>query len=250
MIRPVAPQRILSVDLTRGETRVEIVPEEEVVKYLGGRGIAAKLLFERVRGGSDPLGPDNALIIGTGTLTGTNAPSCGRTSMLCKSPATGLYLKVSVGGHLGAELRYAGWDYLVMTGRSPQPVYLWIADDRVDIRPAGHLWGQGTRAADARLKEELGDPGLQTAVIGPAGENGVLFAAILCSRYNGASRGGIGAVMGSKNLKAIAVQGGGGLRVAEGKPFYRLADAMRHELAKDSGTESFTTGAPRGRSPA
>jgi aldehyde:ferredoxin oxidoreductase len=238
MIRPVAPQRILDVDLTRGETRVEVVPEEDVIKYLGGRGIAAKLLFQRVPGGSDPLGPDNALIIGTGTLTGTGAPSSGRTSMLCKSPLTGLYLKVSVGGHLGAELRYAGWDYLVITGRSPQPVYLSITDDRVEIKPANHLWGRGTRLADARLKEELGDPTLQTAVIGPAGENGVLFSAILCSRFNGASRGGIGAVMGSKKLKAITVQGHGGLRVSEGELFYRLADSMRHELAKDSGTES------------
>jgi aldehyde:ferredoxin oxidoreductase len=139
---------------------------------------------------------------------------------------------------LGAELRYAGWDYLVITGRSPEPVYLWIADDRVRIRPASHLWGLGTRVVDARLKDELGDHALQTAVIGPAGENGVLFAAILCSRYNGASRGGIGAVMGSKNLKAIAVQGSGGLRVAEGEPFHQLAHHMRHELARDSGTES------------
>ena len=108
MIRPVSPQRILNIDLTRGQTRVEIVPEEEIVKHLGGRGMAAKLLFERVPAGAAPLGPDNALIVGTGTLTGTGAPSSGRTSMLCKSPATGLYLKVSVGGHFGAELRYSG----------------------------------------------------------------------------------------------------------------------------------------------
>lgn len=238
MIRPIAPQRILNVDLTRGESWEEVVPPEEVVKYLGGRGVAAKLLYERVPGGTDPLGPENVLIIGTGTLTGTNAPSSGRTSMLCKSPATGLYLKVSVGGHLGAELRYAGWDYVVISGRAANPVYLRIADDRVETRPADHLWGQGTRWVDARLKEDLGDRGLQTAVIGPAGENQVLFSAILCSRYNGASRGGIGAVMGSKNLKAIAVRGQGGLRVAQGESYYQLANAMRHELAKDSGTES------------
>lgn len=238
MIRPIAPQRILDIDLTRGLTREEVVPQDEVIKHLGGRGIAAKLLYQRVPGGTDPLGPENALIIGTGSLTGTSAPSSGRTSMLCKSPATGLYLKVSVGGHLGAELRYAGWDYLVITGRSPQPVYLFIADDLVEIRPASHLWGQGTRVADARLKKELADPALQTAVIGPAGENRVLFSAILCSRYNSASRGGIGAVMGSKNLKAIAVRGKGGLTVARGEPFYRLADQMRHALARDSGTES------------
>jgi len=238
MIRPIAPQRILNVDLTRGETWAEVVPQEEIVKHLGGRGIAAKLLYQRVPGGIDPLGPENALIIGTGALTGTNAPSSGRTSMLCKSPATGLYLKVSVGGHLGAELRFAGWDHVVITGRSSEPAYLWIRDDQVEIRPAGPLWGQGTRAVDARLKEELGDRAVQTAIIGPAGENRVLFSAILCSRYNGASRGGIGAVMGSKNLKAIAVRGEGGLRVAQGEPFYRLADHMRHELAKDPGTES------------
>ena len=238
MSRPISQQRILNVDLTRRKTWVEPVPEAELVKYLGGRGIAAKLLYERTVAGVDPLGPDNVMIFASGTLTGTNAPSSGRSSVTCKSPATGLYLKVSVGGHVGAELRYAGWDYVVLSGAASSPVYLWIDGDHVEIRDARHLWGRGTRETDDLLKTELGDEAIRTAVIGPAGENGVLFSCIMYTRYNSASRGGVGAVMGSKNLKAIAVRGRGGLTCAHGEEFYRLARQMRHSLAADSGSES------------
>ena len=238
MTRPISQQRILNVDLTQRKTWVEPVPPKDLEALLGGRGIAAKLLYERTRAGLDPLGPENLLIFGTGTLTGTNAPSSGRSSVTCKSPATGLYLKVSVGGHVGAMLRYAGWDYLVVHGSASVPVYLWVDDDQVEIRDAGHLWGQGTRETDDLIKDELGDQGVHTAVIGPAGENGVLFSCIMFSRYNSASRGGVGAVMGSKKLKAIAVRGRGGLSVADGEGYYRLAADMRRSLASDSSSES------------
>jgi aldehyde:ferredoxin oxidoreductase len=238
MSRPISQQRILNVDLTSHRTSMETVPQADLAKYLGGRGIAAKLLYERTRGGVDPFEPDNVMIFATGTLTGTNAPSSGRSSVTCKSPATGLYLKVSVGGHVGAELRYAGWDYLVLSGAASTPVYLWIDDDHVEIRDARHLWGRGTRDTDDLLKVELGDEAIRTAVIGPAGENRVLFSCIMYTRYNSASRGGVGAVMGSKNLKAIAVRGRGGLSCANGKEYYQLASQMRRTLAGDSGSES------------
>ncbi|NIM95341.1 MAG: aldehyde ferredoxin oxidoreductase [Anaerolineales bacterium] len=237
MIRQIAQQRILNIDLSNGKTWVDDVPVEDILRYLGGRGIGAKLLYERTPPKLDPLGPENVIIISTGTLTGTNPPSSGRTSMTCKSPATGLYLKVSVGGHIGAELKYAGWDYVVLSGAAEEPVYIWIDDETVEIRDARHLWGKGTREADDLIKAELGDKALQTSVIGPAGENQVTFSCIMVSRYNSASRGGIGAVMGSKNLKAIAVRGRGGLKVEGGENYYTLADGMRHELAKDSGSE-------------
>ncbi|NIO67640.1 MAG: aldehyde ferredoxin oxidoreductase, partial [Anaerolineae bacterium] len=245
-VRDIGAQRILNVDLTTGQVSTEEVSRRDLVRLLGGRGLAAKMLYERacpeqgrrVPAGIDPLGPDNVLIWSTGTLSGTSAPSSGRTSVTCKGPATGLYLKVSVGGHLGAELKYAGYDYLVISGRAPHPVYLWIDDDRVEIRQAQHLWGKGTRETDDLIKAELGDDEIQTGIIGPAGENKVLFSCIMVSRYNSASRGGVGAVMGSKNLKAVAVRGRGALRVARPKPYFELAARMRRELAADAGSES------------
>jgi aldehyde:ferredoxin oxidoreductase len=232
-IREVGRQRILYVDLSSQKNWVEEVPPEELRLFLGGRGINAKLLYERVPRGVDPLGPDNVLIFGTGTLTGTSAPSSGRTSVTCKSPATGLYLKVNGGGHLGAELKYAGYDYLVVLGVASRPVYLWIDDDRVSIRDAGHLWGKTTLETDERIKGEIGDQDIETAVIGQAGERQVLFSNIMISVYSSASRGGVGAVMGSKRLKAIAVRGRGGLSVADPEIYFELAAQLRQDLAQD-----------------
>ena len=238
MLRDIGKQRVLHVDLSEAKTWVEDVSQEDLLKYLGGRGLAAKWLYERVPADADPLGPGNVLIFSTGTLTGTSAPSSGRSSITTKSPATGLYLKVSVGGHLGAAIKYAGFDYVMVHGAVASPVYLWIDDGRVELREATHLWGKGTRETDDLLKDELGDPTIQTGVIGPAGENKAKFACFLVSRYNSASRGGIGAVFGSKKLKAIACRGTGGLRVAEGKKYFDLARQMRVNLAADPGSDS------------
>jgi aldehyde:ferredoxin oxidoreductase len=235
--RAVNEQRILNVDLSAGSVQLEDVPREELELFLGGRGIGAKLLYERVPVSADPLGAVNVLIIATGTLTGTSAPSSGRTSLMCKGPATGYYLKVSGGGHFGAALRYAGYDYLVIRGVADRPVYLWIDDEAVLICDARDLWGLGTRDTDRLIKLKHGDEDIETAVIGPAGENKVLYSCVVLSVYNSASRGGVGAVMGSKGLKAIAVRGSGGLAVAEGNEFFRLAGRMRRELADDSGTQ-------------
>jgi len=237
MARSVGDQRILNVDLTSNAISIEEVPREEMLLFLGGRGINAMLLYERVAPSVDPLGPENLLILGTGTLTGTTAPSSGRSAVTCKSPATGLYTKTSAGGHLGAELKYAGYDYVTLRGAAEHPVYLWVKDDVVEIRDARHLWGLGTREADQLIKQELGDEEIQTGLIGQAGENRVLFACIMFSLFNSASRGGVGAVMGSKNLKAIAARGTGALTVAEGGDFFDLAARMRQELAQDSGTQ-------------
>ena len=250
MIRDIGRQRILNVDLGSGRNWVEEVDDQGLLHFLGGRGINAKLLYERVPKGIDPLGPDNVLIFGTGTLTGTSAPSSGRTSVTCKGPATGLYLKVSAGGHLGAELKYAGYDYLVIHGRAQQPVYIFIKDDSVEVRDARHLWGLGTREADHLVRDELGDDEVEVGLVGPAGENGVLFSCIIFSLYNSASRGGIGAVMGSKNLKALAVRGTGGLRLAEGELFSKLALQTRRELSKDAGSESLYNWGTSGSVPA
>lgn len=248
--RSLTRQIILYVDLTGRSIRQETVSAEDAALYVGGRGINAKLLYELVPKGTPPLDPDNHLIIGTGVLNGTKAPCSGRLTVTTKSPVTGLYLKSSSGGHFGPEMKYAGFDYLVITGASENPVYLWIHDGEVEIRPADHLWGKGTRETDTLLKEELADPKVQTAVIGPAGESRVLCANINFSRNNFASRGGVGAVMGAKGLKAVAVRGHNGLSLEDGPGLLALSKQIRKEIAKDGtatalhmyGTSGFVPG--------
>jgi len=173
MIRDIGSQQILDIDLSSGQTAVEELPVEELLRFLGGRGIAAKILYEQVPPGIDPLGPENVLIFNPGTLTGTSAPSSGRCSITCKGPATGLYLKVSAGGHLGAELKYAGFDYVVIRGVAEHPVYLWITNGAVEIRDARHLWGLGTREADRLIKAELGDEEIILDMRAPWGIGGL-----------------------------------------------------------------------------
>jgi aldehyde:ferredoxin oxidoreductase len=213
--------KLLRVNLTTGEITPKPLDEEKVLKYLGARGFNARLLWELVPPGVEPLGPENVLIFGTGTLTGTSSPTSGRTTVSCKGPATGLYLKTSVGGHWGAELKFAGYDYLVIEGRAAKPVYLLIRDGGVEIRDAAELWGKDVRETTQSIEHALEDPDVQVACIGPAGENRVLFASIMMNYYNAAARGGVGAVMGSKNLKAVAVRGHGRIRVARPKEFRR-----------------------------
>lgn len=204
-------------------------------EFIGGRGYNAKLLWDLIKPGIDALGPDNALIFGVGPLTGTGVPSSGRTSVTCKSPATGLYLKTNVGGAWGGHLKYAGYSHVVITGYSERPVYLWVDDDNVEFRDAAHLWGRDVLETNALIKEELGDPEIKVACIGPGGENLVGFAAIMMSNYNAAGRGGAGAVMGSKGLKAIAVRGTQPIAVANAKTFGEcLRDAWK-ALRADSG---------------
>ncbi|UCC65071.1 MAG: hypothetical protein JSV36_08570 [Anaerolineae bacterium] len=243
-------QTILHVDLTSGRIGTETVPIAEVVKYLGGRGISAKLLYEQLEPGIDPLGPENLMIFAPGTLAGTSAPCSGRTSVTCKGPATDLYLKTSVGGHWGPMLRYAGWNYLMISGAAEKPTYLWIDDDHVELRDAAALWGQGTRATESCIKQELGDEDVQVAVIGPAGEKRCRFACIMASRYHAAGRGGAGAVMGAKKLKAIAVRGTGGVRVAQPQEFFDLTGQIRRELMQDSGTQTLSAYGTSGSTPA
>lgn len=232
-IRDLKVQRILHVDLTSGRIWVEELGAREVITYLGGRGINAKLLYENVGAGTGAFDPGNLLIFGTGTLGGTTMPCSGRNTITAVGPATGLYCKSSVGGHLGAELKYAGYDYVAVRGAAKGPVYLRISDDHVEIRDASNLWGKGTRESDRLIREELGDGGIQTALIGPGGENRVCFASVVCSVYHNAARGGLGAVMGSKYLKAVAVRGTGALRPQNGDEFYETCIRARSEVEKD-----------------
>ncbi len=205
---------ILRVNLSTGEATTEPLSEELVRLFVGGRGIAAKILYDELEPGIDPLSPSNKLIFTAGPLAGTPAQSCSRWIVTTKSPQTGGMFRSCAGGGIGLELKYAGFDLLILEGKAEKPSYLFIKDDQVEIREANHLWGLLTRETTENIRKELGDEKVKVAAIGPSGEKLVLFAAIVDDRRT-ASRGGVGAVMGSKNLKAIAVRGSKRIEVAD-----------------------------------
>jgi len=208
---------IAHVDLSQHVVNVRRVPGKSFDLYLGSRGLNAKILYEELPKGVDPLCPENVLIFGAGTLVGTPVPTAGQLTITSKSPATGLYFKSNVGGTSARTLKRAGWDGVVIRGVSERPVYLYIEDSDISIHDASFLWGKSVRETTRELHRQLGDRGLDVATIGPAGENLVRYATIMTSMYHAAGRGGLGAVMGSKNLKAIAVRGSGST-VVEDEP--------------------------------
>ncbi|HJO06069.1 MAG TPA: aldehyde ferredoxin oxidoreductase N-terminal domain-containing protein, partial [Chloroflexota bacterium] len=215
--------RILRVDLTEGRTWTEAPGMEFYRKYVGGRMFIAHYLLKELPQGADPLGPENMLIFAAGPVTGTPVPGNARHSVGAKSPMSGLYGESEAGGYWGAELKSAGWDGIIFTGKAEKPVYLWIKDDAVEIRDAAHLWGKITGDVEAELREELGDNRVRVTQIGPAGENLVRFACVVNDLNEFAGRAGMGAVMGSKNLKAIAVRGSTRPQPADMEPLKRTA---------------------------
>lgn len=223
---------ILHVDLGTRKIWKEELAETTIANFLGGRGVAAKLLWDGIHEGIDPLGEENILIFAPGVLTGTHAPSSGRMTVTAKGPETNVYLKTSVGGHFGIALKMAGWNYIVVHGISDKPVYLWIDGPKVELRDATHLWGKGVKETTRTLQSEYS--GAEVACIGPAGENKVKFASIMVSYYNAAARG-VGAVMGAKRLKAVVVNGRrGAVRVANPRKFDEAVTEAREALYADS----------------
>jgi aldehyde:ferredoxin oxidoreductase len=212
--------RFLAVNLSSGQHATVPVPDWLRRGYLGGKGFGARLLFDLLPQGADPLGPDNVFMVMTGPLTGTMAPSM-RGCIVTKSPLTGTFLDSYFGGSFSPELKYAGFDGLIVTGRSPEPVTLMIEDHTVSLMSAAHLWGMDALEANEALKAEKSDQTYKILTIGQAGENGVLFGLVSCEYNRQAGRGGAGAVMGSKNLKAIAVKGQQCVRVADPERFSR-----------------------------
>jgi len=206
---------ILRVNLTTGKIMKQMLPKDLAVNFIGGRGFNSKLLYDEVAPDVDPLGPDNKLFFGVGPCAGTIVPSSGRWNATAKSPTTGAYGDGNCGGHWGAELKWAGYDVLILEGKAENPIYLWIDDEDVEIKKAEHLWGLDFWETSDVVKKELGNPEVEVAGIGPAGENLVLTACIMCSYTRAAGKCGMGAVMGSKNIKAIAVRGTKGVRVAK-----------------------------------
>jgi aldehyde:ferredoxin oxidoreductase len=204
---------ILRVNLTSGKITKEPLSKELAHKYIGGRGLNAKLLYDEVKPGADPLGPDNKLIFGIGPACGTIAPGSSRWTVTCKATLSNFLSDASCGSRFGPALKYAGYDGLIIEGKSDRPVYLLIDGDTVSIRDASHLWGKTTTETERLVETEIRTPDVQVVSIGQAGENLVKFSSIVSDRRVAARAGG--AVMGSKKLKAIAARGNKGVKVAD-----------------------------------
>lgn len=227
--------RLLIVDLTLGTMRDEAIDPAYAREYIGGSGLAARVLWDYLDPARDPLDPASPLLWITGPLTGTSGPTTGRFSICARSPQTRLWGESNIGGFVGPELRYAGYDGVLVTGRAEAPVYLWIHNGQAELRDAGHLWGRAdTYETQRRIKAEVGEPQARVACIGLAGEHLVPYASIMSDHGRLAGRTGMGAVMGSKNLKALAVRGTGRIEYARPEEFKRLRLAANKALMEEN----------------
>jgi len=210
--------KIIRVNLSNGTISTEPLNMQDAKLYVGGRGLGTKIYMNEVDPKVDPLSPENKMIFMTGPLTGTLAACAGRFEVVAKAPLTGTIGACSSGGHFGPELKFAGYDGIIFEGKAEKPVYLYINDDQIELRDASHLWGKEVPATTDEVIKET-DEDFKVACIGPAGEKLVLFAVIMNDKNRAAGRSGLGAVMGSKNLKAIAVRGTKSIKVAKQKEF-------------------------------
>ena len=213
-------EKVLRVDLTHRTIKKESLDEKLIRHFVGGRGLNSKILYDEVKPGIDPLGSDNKIIISAGPCNGTIVPGSCRFTVTSKSPMTGILGDSNAGGFFGVELKYAGYDAIIIEGKSDKPVYLWVDDDTVELRSADHLWGKFPKDAMRIIQKENCDPDIFVISIGPAGENLVRFGNLITDLGRGLGRTGQGAVFGSKNLKAVAVRGSGGVRVARQKELH------------------------------
>ncbi|HEX5809507.1 MAG TPA: aldehyde ferredoxin oxidoreductase N-terminal domain-containing protein, partial [Anaerolineales bacterium] len=227
-------QPILKIDLTTGETEEYRIPEEWEKNFLGGASLAARILYSSLRRELDPLSPEAPLLFMTGPMTGTSGPTTGRFVVCGKGPATGLWAESNIGGFWGTELRATGYDGLWITGKAEKPVYLWLNGNRLEVRDAEHLWGQNTYTTQDSVREEIGEKSARVCVIGRAGEWQVLFASIMCDHGRMAGRTGLGAVMGAKNLKAIAVHGANSIPVFDLARYAPLRSESNRVLKQDN----------------
>ncbi len=225
--------RLLTMDLSSGKHEFQDVPLNLTKQYLGGRGLNSKLLFDGTSRETDPLGPENLLVIGAGLLTGTAIPSSSRFTISAKSPLTGGLGDGNSGGFFGPEMRFAGIGHLVIRGKAEKPAYLFIHDDTVEIRECGEIWGASVPEADGRIRKALGTDNVQILLIGPAGENGSMVASVMNNLSRAAARGGVASVMGSKNLKAVVVKGSGGTYVRNREEILSLLKEIQAALQAD-----------------
>lgn len=237
--------KLLRVDLSRGQISQELIPEEAKLAFVGGRGLGIKYLYDELAPGTDPLGPGNKLLLLNGPLAGTNAQSVSRWMVITKSPLTGAYARSVAGADFGAWLKFAGYDLIILEGQAARPVYLHIGREGAELRDAGEIWGQNTQETQEWLVRQHG-PLTRSACIGPAGERLVRFAAIVSARRT-ASRCGVGAVMGAKRLKAVAITTQRHIELADPEAFRALVREQigynKEDLGYQNSHEMGTTGA-------
>ncbi|NOQ85360.1 MAG: aldehyde ferredoxin oxidoreductase [Deltaproteobacteria bacterium] len=235
--------KILRIDLTEHSYEIEDLDEDLAKEYMGGRGLATKILYDEIDPEIDAFDPDNKMIFATGPLTGTGAIGSSRFVVVTKSPL-GNIGNGNAGGAFGPEIKFAGYDVIILEGKSPDPIYLWIEDDKIEFKPAEDLWGKTAHETEDQIKSQLAKEswkkrGVHVACIGPAGENLVKVAAIIVDKHNAAARGGIGAVMGSKNLKAIAIRGHKSIPIADPKAFKEVVSTLLDKVKDTPFTKNF-----------
>ncbi|RKZ36347.1 MAG: aldehyde ferredoxin oxidoreductase [Gammaproteobacteria bacterium] len=230
-------QKILRVNLTDGTAKSEPLNMEWAAEYLGQRGLATKYLMEEMDPKVDPLSADNKLIFTTGPLTGTCASTAGRYSVVTKGPLTGAIACSNSGGFLGPELKSAGWDMIIFEGQAPDPVYLYVEDDKAELRPADAIWGKSVWETDAILHKAHQDPQLRIACVGRSAEQGCLYAGVVNDLHRAAGRSGVGTVMAAKNLKAVAVRGTKGVgNIKDPARFFQAVADGKAVLAENAVT--------------
>ncbi len=222
--------KVLRVDLTKRRSRGSDLRQKDVIQFLGGRGFNSKLLYDEVGPTTDPLGPENKLTFATGPLVGTMFSTACRFNVSAKSPLTGILGDSNAGGHLAPELKFAGYDQVILEGRSKKPIYVFIEDNEISFRDASHLWGKDIYETDEMIKADLADEHVQTAIVGPAAENGVMYAGIYANLMRAAARTGMGTVMASKGVKALAVRGTGSIEVADPNRFEEIVEEIEEEI--------------------
>ncbi len=218
--------KVLRVDLSAGRTSTEPLNREWAKQFIGGKGLGARYLFEELKPGTDPMSPENVLMIWTGPLVGTLVPLTSRYVVVTKSPLTGTFLDSYAGGFFGAEMKFAGFDGVIMTGKASKPVYLWLNDGKAEIRDAKNLWGKDTYQTEELIRKETGEKMARVASIGPAGERLSLISSVTSDLTRNAGRGGTGAAFGSKNLKAVAARGTLGVEVPDIGPLLEMTKDM------------------------
>ncbi|MEW6221873.1 MAG: aldehyde ferredoxin oxidoreductase family protein [Candidatus Hadarchaeota archaeon] len=237
--------KILDVDLSKGSVKIEETPEKLAHAFLGGRGLGAALLCQTLPAGVSPLSPENVLVFCAGPATGTLLPACARWELVTKSPLTGTYLCSCGSSHLGSEIKFAGFDALIIRGKAEKPSWLHISDGGAEILEAEGIWGKDVNETEAEIRKELGDRLVCMASIGQAGENLVKFASVQIDVTYGArgssfGRGGTGAVMGSKNLKVISARGHEKIEVADEEGFHSLLKALREQMKTNVQVQNFS----------
>lgn len=221
--------RILRINLTKNQVKVQPTEKRLTTKFLGGRGLNSKRLYDEVTKDIDPLSPQNKLIFATGPLVGTAFPLGARFNVSAKSPLTGILGDSNAGGHFAAEMKFAGYDQIIIEGKSRKPVYILVEDEEIQIMDAEHLVGKDTYETTETIKKDLGDRTVQVATVGPAAENRVLYAGIFVNLARPAARTGVGTVMASKNLKAVALKGTGVIEIADPRRFWKIVEEIEEE---------------------